>query len=415
MKIKGCIALLSAMTLLLLTSCKEAPEELKKENEVLNNTSAVDKDDIELEYTSMEEIRATAVEENKNNTTNIQAGYVRVSEGDSMPSYTIKKHNENYTDIADLVEYCYGENIDEHPECIVNYSHTGDFPATECKGSYCYLPDKDDVMSCVMCSDCGGVSAVYYRNEYCYPDDYPTVKEYKLFMGDDPGDDSYVMTDGKELKVSDAISSVETLFNDHISPVAGGEFTYKVKELFVHQYDDGSYGYAYDMEYSDKSGNIIATCLKNYLDFKEFDEGINPYVYENDCHGYVIDSDMSVYAYQELTPLKDTETDSGEKLLTYKSAIDQISSSLAISKVYNVDIASLEYAVIYNAEPGLMEKDQFGEPTGLGTLSIAHDSKRSPEVRPFWVFRNFEYNTTSSAHSGGCIMVDALNGNVYVH
>lgn len=415
MKIKKRILLLSMISLLLFSSCKAAPDEVKKENDILNNTSAADKDDVTLQYASMDEIRKTAEAENADNATNVRVSRIRVSCGDSMPSYSIKKHNESYSDIADLVEYCYNEDLDEHLECVINYSHTEDYPSSDCKGSVCYIPAGNDAFSCVMSSHCGGVAVSYDNSDYRYAENYPIVKEYKLFMGDAPGEDSYIMTDGGELKVSDAVTAVEALFNEHISAVTGNEFTYKVKELLVHQYDDGTYGFEYDMEYSDKSGNIIASCIKNYPDAKGFDEGTCPWIAENDCHGYVIDSDMSAYAYQELVPLKDTETDSGEKLLTYKSAVEQISSTLAISKIYDVDIASLEYAVIYNAEAGLLAKDEAGELLDLDIIAYAHDNSRSPEVRPFWIFRNFEYNTTSSAFSGGCIMVDALNGNVYVH
>jgi hypothetical protein len=264
-----------------------------------------------------------------------------------------------------------------------------------------------------MSSNCCGLSISYGNDEYRYADSFPIVKDYQLLVGDDPSDDSYIMSDGKELKVSDAIKSAETLYNEHISKLSDNEFTYKV---IVHQYDDGTYGFEYDMEYSDKSGNIIASCLKTYPDANGFEDGTSPWIAENDCHGYIIDSSMSVYTYQETIPLKDTETDSGTKLLTYSSAINRISSTLAISKLYSVDIAALEYVITYPAESGLITKDDVtGECIDLDTMAYLHDDNRTMEVRPFWVFRNFEYNTTSEAYSGGCIMVDALNGNVYVH
>ncbi len=415
MKAKRILALGLAVVSLFVTGCQNAPDEVKKENEILNNK--VNSDGVALEFATLEEIRNTYEEQNKNNSTNIQVGYVRVSQGDSMPSYTVKKRIlDGYPDYSDLVEYVYGEKVEDHPESVMTYSHTEEFPGTDCSGCFLYVPNEEDIMSRFITWDCGGIAVTYNRESTSSMEGYPIVKMYQIFMGDTVGDDSYVMTDGKELKVSDAISTVEDFCNNYFSPMLNNEFHYSVKELFVHQYDDGTYGYNYDMEYTDVNGNIIGSCIMRCRDLEGFDEGTVPYVLANDCHGYVFDTDKThMTAYQESTPVKGDETDKGEQLLTYESALEVMSNRLATAKQYDFDIASLEYLVVYPAEPGYLTRDERGDLNDLNISKIDHDNERTYEVRPYWVFRDFEKNTTSEAHYGGFIIVDALTGEVSVY
>ena len=107
------IALLSVMCVIFTTGCEKAPEEVIKENEILNNAEIPSDRDNLIEYATMDEIRASVDEVIKNNTTNIQVDKIHISEGKTMPSYTVKLkkafEEQDLVEIDNLMTYLYGE------------------------------------------------------------------------------------------------------------------------------------------------------------------------------------------------------------------------------------------------------------------------------------------------------------------
>ena len=415
---------------IMLTACAEAPEEVQRENSILDNAETVTQtapsslskvsevSETALEYLTLDEIREQLENDRTDNSGNVILKNVRIGEGNAMPSYTVRRRFENYKQIGELVSYCFGEDMDEHPERIVSYPHNGIemYPGTDCPGSYSYIPQDGDPMTCIMTDVCQGFSVSSVKGTVRYVDspENELVKDYRFFMGDEVDDSAYVMTDGRELKVSDAVRNIEELFNEHISQLVDGELVYSVRELAVYKYPDGTHGFAYDMEYRDKGGNMFASCLMLTNDVEAFEEETAPWIPESDCHGRIIDSKMSPFAYIDDFPLPDKIKDSGEKLISLKCAVGIISSKLASKKVYDLDDAALEYVYILPPKRGYANRDPQGGLVDVSVSQYQHDPSMNAEVRPYWVFCNTELNNTQQAIGGGCVLVDALTGEIYV-
>lgn len=414
MKIRKAFTLLTAAALLTLTACAEAPEEVKRENEILNEATG-DNEQTELKFATLQEIRAEVLEVNKNNSTNVQVGVVRVGEGDAMPAYKANTVVENYDKLSDMVSFLYGEELESNKDRMTVYPNEDEYGDAECKGAVVYVAEGHDEFTSIISHNCGVFGVSDGNSEYRFANTYPLVKTYSFYLGDECGDDSYTMSDGAELKVSDAVKSVESFYNTYVSPLEENEFIYKVKELTVHQYDDGTHGFAYDMEYTDKSGNLFSCCVKTIEDLDGFEEERAPIALEQDVHGFVIDSKMSVYAYKQFSSKKGETIDDGTRLLTYESALDVVSKRLATSSMYDMDVASLVYVMVAPPEAGvLIRNTKDNSLLHLNEYEYIHDPDHTPEVRPYWQFIDLDKNGTSEAVLGGCVLVDALTGEVYV-
>lgn len=69
----------------------ESTEEVKKENDILNNTEKAES--AELEYQTLDEIRKTSADTLATNTTNVTVNKLIIGNGDVMPANKVLPYN----------------------------------------------------------------------------------------------------------------------------------------------------------------------------------------------------------------------------------------------------------------------------------------------------------------------------------
>lgn len=416
------------ISLLLFTACASAPSEVQKENDVLDSASVAELDKMkqsensstassaekssELEYASLAQIRQTAAQQNSDNNSNVLVKKVLVPDADAMPAYTVRRCFDNYDKIEQLVPIVYNEPFDKSK--LMNVVHELDNSSQQCKGGVFYEYQKGKMMG-IATANCGGLTlSTFDRNE---ADIYtlPEVRRYRLYMGEAANNDEYTMHDGKTLKVGEAIKKIEQNYNEHYAKMYDNTIRFKVKELVVRKFADGTHAYVYDMQQYDKYGCPMLTCVKGIPDCDEFDSGSKPWLLENDCHGYVTRSSVDINDFILAARISDKVTDKGEKLLTFGSALNKLGSTLATSALYDMDIASLENVAVCPAQSGILPKDDRGELCQLDERQCIHSGSCTFEVRPFWVFRDFEKSGDMHREKFGLMLVDAITGDVYVY
>ena len=412
----------------LLTACASAPSEVQKENDVLDrasvaeldkmkqteksNTSSAAENSSELEYASLAQIRQTAPQQNSDNNSNVLVKKVLVPDADAMPAYTVRRYFDNYDKIEQLVPIVYNEPFDKSK--LMSVEHRLENSSQQCKGGAFYEYQKGKMMG-IATANCGGLTlSTFDRNE---ADIYtlPEVRRYRLYLGEAANDDEYAMHDGKTLKVGEAIKKIEQNYNEHYAKLFDSALKFKVKELVVRKFADGTHAYVYDMQQYDKFGCLMLTCVKGISDCDEFDSGSKPWLLENDCHGYVTRSSVDINDFILAARIADKVTNKGEKLLTFGSALKKLGSTLATSALYDMDIASLENVAVCPAQSGILPKDDRGELCQLDERQCIHSGSCTFEVRPFWVFRDLEKSGDMQREKFGLILVDALTGSVYVY
>ena len=108
-----------ATAIIFTSSCAKAPEEVKKENDILNNTEKAES--AELEYQTLDEIRKTSADTLATNTTNVTVNKLIIGNGDVMPAYKVLPYNNNFDLLKPLVKYLYNEEFSlDSPYCEYN-------------------------------------------------------------------------------------------------------------------------------------------------------------------------------------------------------------------------------------------------------------------------------------------------------
>ena len=427
-----------------LTACAKAPDEVQRENDVLNSASVADartmsgsddkqkhdksiKDEgIDIQYASMEEIRSSLNEVQKNNKTNVVVKSVRVGNGRSMAAYKPKKINKNYDDIGRIVEDLYGEKYDKSNwEKGDKEKYIKDDYALEVNGevkgkttmlNYCAdgLPmgsTQELFTTPVGKFSFGGTSPVDKNKRFPQPE--KVIKTYKIFAGDDPGEDKYKMSDGKELMVKEAIKCGEDFYNTYVAALRNDGITYKVNILFVHEFSDGTHGFSYYMDLFDRNGNIHGASLLTASQSVIFGKDHGLYFFNDSFEGLTIDSKNQPFCFTGYNRDVDEVIEAGDKLVTYASALEIVSGTLATSAMYEMDSATLEYVLVCPYKDGLIDYDEKTKQYGIMEENVAYLSGE-PQIRPYWVFRDLSKSGYTSAISGGMVFVDALTGEVYV-
>ena len=104
--------------------------------------------------------------------------------------------------------------------------------------------------------------------------------------------------------------------------------------------------------------------------------------------------------------MSDVILDDGEKLITLKSAINQLSSTLATSTTYKFDTAELEYYYVIPKEDRDLLSSYISE-----WNYVAEGNK--PQARPYWAFTDRTNYSDTHAEENSLFLVDAITGEVY--
>ena len=437
---KKIIALLIAA--LLLASCAEAPEEVKRENSILDRTEAVSQPDestaVTMDDTSgsdnglalctLDEIRASLDSDIAENNTNVSAKTVRVPESSAMPVFRLQKSFDNYDKIDDIVRDYFGTELSAHRDrlSLLTRFHSV-FELTEdltltfdtCAGDLIYS-DSAAMDRFVMSSQCGDDFCVSNSDpdNLIEPYDGELVEVYDLRHGDSFPDTPHALTDGKELSVALAVDKSQQLMDRYIAELFTDQTRIKVYRAEVYDRGQG-YGYTLYAEYADAAGNLFLTNDAVNMDFTEYLKKSSPVMLSPVVMAVFDRTDMPSLLTANKIPAAEEITESGDKLLSYGGALKRMSQRLASASAYEFGCATLEYVITapYSEEYIRYRTDKDGDVSRTFFKELyTHIPETRYEARPFWVFRDFEKNPENLGESvrGGVYLVDAVTGEVYV-
>ena len=404
--------LISLLSLLLLTACAKAPDEVKTENSILDNAEVNQTAEAGLEYLTLDEIRARAESDISESNTNVVVKSIRIGGGSSMPVYdTVRDYPDYKERIGKAVSEIFGDDLSSEMKGSITTFDDDDL------GAVFYSPEGKTIDSGVSATSGGSMGITYeFSEQYGMPaanGQESIVKSYFFAENEQVPDDVYIMTDGKELSVGDAAKEAERLFNTYFLLDENSRVLYKTVRLDVYKYPDGKHGFLYYMDTYDKDGNILIGNLNPVIDVKAFDRKETFYPFQRVAYGFFLDSQLHPYAYTNITPSEGVIKEPGDKLLSLKSAMDILSGRLASSAAYELD-AALAYIAVIPPADGLVEEDDHGEKTIFGAEEYFLNTENNMELRPFWVFRDSKKNNPELSTGGGLFTIDALTGELYI-
>ncbi|MBE6869787.1 MAG: hypothetical protein E7494_13695 [Ruminococcus albus] len=440
---KKIIMSLTIIAMLSLSACKEAPEEVKKENDILNSTQALDKDSYlkpsetggkqsrnsNYEYLTLDEIRAQAEKTLNENGTNVTVEHVNISSGNVMPTYKVEPYNKNFEELSPLTEYLFGEEFTlDAPYCEYHKAGKSDTPGDpeNPHDFILYMGKELDFTHSLVYHETGYAfyNAVTGTDPYRFTEFFPTEKRYRLDMGEELDGETYTMTDGSKWSVNDAVEFSVSFCDTYFAPLEGDAFTYQVTDLRVKELGEGT-GFVVELKRLDKNGNSYDDhyYYPNTQISRDMDGAYSednwiargcPWLYSSGIE-LTFNGKEKVNSFMKTnTPTAGEVLDSGETLLSLDSAIKIISASMADKAVYSFESAELEYYYVSLDCPGWDDPKSGHDESNM--LSFA-----DVELRPYWAFTMPDcYHDTQGGedsimvHYDSLFLVDAVTGELYV-
>ncbi len=417
--------------LLLLTACSTVPEEVSRDNEILNSVTPIDKGDLiedNYERLSMGDIRNSIEKTLAENKTNVLPGKVNVSTGDSMPVYKADPFNKNFKEQAALVEFLYGEKLTfDEPYC--KYYKRGDpFGKGDSVNKYqwdvyAFMGKEQNYSRSLRSSETGRM--FYSRVDNDDPNKFleylPSEKIYRIEMGDELDDAAFKMMDGQEWSVKEAADYTLDFFKEYIAPLEKNEFTYEITDFRVKNLGSG-YGYAVALQRVDQSGN----CFDNHEIYLNNDSMFDPFTHSESKdswlakgYPYLFPAEIQInYLNKEListiskedAPYKGEKINDGDKLISLKSAIEIISANMADNSVLEFEITELEYFYVSMDNPAFTNRDP-DVITDYGPDQMFNNA--NVQIRPYWSFAKkgaFINGDDGAAGNNSLFLVDAITG-----
>lgn len=429
MKKTGLSALLCCV--LLLTACSRIPDEVSRDNEMLNSVTPIDKSELNednYERLSMGEIRNSIEKTLAENNTNVIPGKVNISMGDSMPVYKANPFNKNFEEQSTLVEFLYGEKLTfEEPYC--HYYKRGD-PMGEGDtinkyqwDIYAFVGKEQNYWRSLRSSETGRM--YYSRVDNNDPNKFleymPSEKIYRIDMGDQLDDSSFKMMDGREWSVKDAAEFTLNFFEKYIAPIEKNEFTYEITDFRVKNLENG-YGYAIALQRVDKNGNRFDNHEHYFNNEIMFDPTTHseskdswlakgyPYLFPAEVQVNYLEKELISTIAKEDAPYAGEKVDDGDKLISLKSAIEIVSASMADSSVLEFESTELEYFYVSMDNPTFTNRDpdalvDYGPDQMLNNANV--------QIRPYWSFTiKGAFNNGDDVQIGNnsFFLVDAITG-----
>ena len=422
---------------IMLTACAEAPEEVQRENSILDNVQTVSQpeqttadassadssvSEKDMGLMTLDEIRSSLDSDIAKNKSNVSAKVVRVPESSAMPAVRLKGRFDDFGRIDTVIKEQLGVDVSEHPEMLkqFNDNHTV-FRMSEsetlnfdtCNGSLMYT-DTNAPGLLFWSSNCGNLAAAKGSEPY----NGQLVKAYDKRLGDSFPDERYLMTDGKELSVASAVKQAEETADRYITELFTDKT--KVKIYRAEVYDTGA-GHCITMyaEYEDENGNLFFTNDTVFCSMEDYLKKSSPMIPQINLMMWTDKADALPDVVANSVPAAEEVTASGDKLLSYGAALKRLQTRLASSAAYEFGCASLEYVIEapYSEKYVEYTTDKDGDVSRQFFKELyTHIPETYYEARPCWIFRDFEKNPEKIGESvwGGVYLVDALTGTVYV-
>lgn len=366
---------------------------------------------------------------------NIKILNARIGAGQFMPTYGIEiGSNEDFT-LDKVVNLLYSDRVDDinNPK-YRQYVKAGDVDdGMEKYGAHdepfwsekdgrvlnkntagydidIFQPDEDKDQSFasfyystgnVWGSETGGQFTV---DEKYWFEGYPSVETYNLDYERPPEGLSYKMADGEEWELNDAIAYVESFWNDYLAESDPEGFEYAAKSVRVNDLGDGTFGYYFSIQRSDKNGNWYDVNELDYIYFEDDVKAGKPFIFFNNNFTWCAEKEVLTRYKKDYSFALGAKTEPGDSLLTLGKASDLLSAALAPNIGLELD-AELNYFVICKGYPyySIWEYPEYYWDTAITTCDF--------EIRPFWAFRP---SVIPDANFGvpEVYLVDALDGSV---
>lgn len=416
---------------LLLTACSTIPEEVSRDNEILNSVAPIDKSELNednYERLSMGEIRNSIKKTLSENNTNVIPGKVIVTEGNSMPAYKVSPFYKNF-ELDNIVKYLMNEDFTlDEPYCRYHKKGTvsdKDSGSTWGFDVVYYLGSAQKYTQGLVVHETG--TMFYYSTPIDAPnrdtDIAPTEKRYRLYLGDELDGSSFKLRDGSEWSVNAAAEYALDFVNDFLAPLENNEFTYSVSEFRVKDLGDG-FGYVVDLQRLSKNGNYIdnrpvyfnVNYSLDYFTHKPLgDSWIEkgyPYFYSSQIQ-VCFQAKEKVFSFAKAkAPYTGEQVTDGEELISLKSAIDIVSGNMADLSIQEFEYTELAY---FYVAMDCNSYDENGQPYQdddhmLYTSDI--------QLRPYWAFVKEDCWPDMQGGEGGnepakkdrLFLVDAITG-----
>ena len=423
--------LITLLSLLILTACAEAPEEVQRENSILDEAVRAEsqtEEALKHDRKTLDEIRAAVDDTLKNNKTNITVKKVNIGAGSVMPAYKAEPFNNNFDELGELIKYLFGEEYDpQSPKVTLTERDTLDADGLKNIGtSLWYKKAPPEMSDSLVYFDTGRAfwNAVTYSDPYRDTEYFPTEKNIRVYAGDRIGEESYIMTDGQEYTLKDAEEFAHSFLDKYISPLEKNEFTYNLTQARVKKLGD-QFGYVFNYQRVDKKGNLYDDHTKYPINCL-FDQDCNwiiqgmPYLYQSEINITVNRKDQINSFLKGHAPYAGEQTDSGERLIPLDTAINILSSRLAGGAEYTFETAELEYYYTALDCPGY---DKGNDKTYDNAIDFNMLYSADVQIRPYWAFTQKNTFTDPQSNGNGSFedidnklyLIDAITGELYIY
>lgn len=408
---------LCSAILICFNGCAETPDDVKERVDILDDkgNSFVESSNIysPVENGSLEVIRNQLEADIKNNDSVIKVKNARIGTGNLMPVYNVKAVAcENlFTSFKEVSMYLFDGVADASDEN--SYSFFGEGDPIKPSDYYMFTPQKNIEageggypVNIIRGNGSGWGTTTGFNDQYWF-EEFSTEKIYSPMREEISDNVSYVMYDGNEWNLKDAIEFVELAYNENLNKTDFQKCEYKVQTVMVQKFDDNAYGYLFEFVEKDINGNWYES---EYLYPKgKYSEYNEKGTFEDRVQsGEPVPIEMMTYlwaynkeeicCYTKCLNLKYAEVvDDGDNLMTLYGAIKTLSNALADKKSLSIECAELNYVpycVSYDGDDELYENGDL-------------------QIRPTWVFRTHE-NNLLDLNIGEQYYVDALTKEVLV-
>ncbi len=457
------MSILTAVFMLLtICGCAEVPENLKDEppkkesaivsveasisDNISTNPSVTFSDNIntttivteKVEQGNISTIRAQLESDLQKTYKNIKILNARVGTGEVMPTYDIKiGANEDFT-LEKIVELLYSDRVgDINNPKYWRYMKVGDSldSSSEKYGAHdkpfladddgrvygkniclydidIFQPDEEKDQSFAsfhysMGNVWGsGTGGQFTGDEKYWGENYQSVETYNLDYEKPPEGLSYKMADGKEWELNEAITYVETFWNNYLAESDPDDFEYAAKSVRVKDFGDSTYGYYFSIQRKDSNGNWHDVNDLNYTYFEDDVKAGRPFIFFNNNMTWCAEKEVITKYKKDYSFTLGTVTEPGDNLLTLGKAGDLLSAALAPNIGLELN-AELNYFVFCKGYPyySIWEYPVYYWDTAITTCDF--------EIRPFWTFRPTVLPDMTFGNPE-IYFVDALNGDVQI-
>ena len=362
----------------------------------------------------LEYVRSRLEDDLKTEYPNFKIVGARVPDSDGMPVTDIDVGLNPSYDVKSLAERFFAERFDTENEDLYVERFPDDprdssRPAGENNrtGIYikCFQPDEEDLnMQALMHSTgllCGSETGAL-DNLNAYSGNYETVATFDLLYETLPEDLSYEMSRGGEWNAGEAVAFMEEFWNGYVAPSDPEECSYRVRNFTVRDLGDGSFGYLFDMEKTDRNGN--------HIDMDPFETGdpealMNGEAFAKGCGltAWCAEKEKITRFSKEWSFSEREPEESGAKLLTLAKAGEILSQSLPPEGLGHDYTAELNYLPFCKGYPYNKDSDIYS------VINSVLLGQCEYELRPFWCIRPVGYNSDDS-YKFEKAYIDAITG-----